>query len=283
MSNRNHNDHTSYCTRQAMTHDRERFLSAMMAPQSARPALVALIAWNHEVARVGEVASDEMIGLIRYQWWRDALDEVFAGKPPRQHAVVLALAEAIAAHGLPKEPFFDILSAREADLDRTPFAALEQLDEYAARTGGAFLKLWLPVLGVQDSKTADAVEHVGTAWALVGGLRACHHMAHLGKLRLPTDALSIDADTLLQEGFTPEISRTVRRVAERAEEHLHAARTHRDALPKAALPPLTLAVQAEDFLARLKLCGYDPANPRIEKGRASRAFRLWRAKLTNRF
>ena len=278
MSNSKHTDHTNYCTQQAMAHDRERFFLAMLAPQPVRAALMALIAWNLEIAKVGEIASDEMIGLIRYQWWRDALEEIYGGKPPRQHAVVLELAEAIAAYDLPKDAFLEIIAAREADLDKAPFATLEALDTYALQTGGAFLRLWLHVLGVDDTKAVEAVEHVGAAWALIGGLRACHHHAHLGKVRLPMDELQaagIDADRILQEGFTPPVSDAVQAVAELAEEHLRDARACRKAVPKAALPPLLLAVQAEDFLRRLKVCAYNPADPRVERGRASRAFKLW--------
>src|SRR5690606_2930409 len=109
-----------------------------------------LLAWNLEIARIGEIASDEMLGLIRFQWWREALDEIYQGNPPRQHAVVLELAEAIRAHGLPQEVFTDILDAREADLDRAPFATQEELESYARRTGGAFLALWMRVLGVDE-------------------------------------------------------------------------------------------------------------------------------------
>lgn len=286
MSNRNQPDHTQYCISQAMQHDRERFLSAMLAPVPVRRALVALIAWNLEIAKVGEIASDEMIGLIRYQWWRDALEEIYSGKPARQHAIVLELAEAIAVYALPKEPFMEVISAREADLDAQPFATMDALDDYARRTGGTFLKLWLHVLGVKDTQAQEAAEHVGAAWALTGGLRACHHLAHLGKLRLPADALQdagIDAEVLLQEGFTEKMSGAVRAVAEKAVAHLEAARAQREVMPKEAYPPLSLAVQAEDFLQRLQASDYNPAHPKVERGRAIRALKLWWANFRRRY
>jgi phytoene synthase len=286
MSNSKHTDHTDYCTHQVLEHDRERMLCVMLAPQPARAALVALLAWNLEIAKVGEVASEQMIGLIRYQWWRDALDEIYAGKPLRQHAVVLALADAIAEYNLPQEAFLDIISAREADLDRAPFLTLAALDSYACTTGGSLLTLWLHILKVEDRHAFDAVEYVGTAWALIGSLRACHHAAHSGKVRLPADMLQesgIDADKILQEGFTSAVSEAVQAVAEMAEEHIRDARALRKDLPKAALPALYLAVQAEDFLHRLKQCGYNPASPKMERGRAPRALKLWWANALKRY
>lgn len=282
MSNSKYTDHTDYCTREVMAKDRERTLCMMMSPQPARRAIVALLAWNIEIAKIGEVASEEMVGLIRFQWWRDALDEIYGGKPLRQHAVVLELADAIRAHALPREGFDSILAAREADLDAAPFATLEALDAYAAATGGELLKLWLRILGVDADTTADtatdtAAVHVGAAWALIGSLRACHHMAHHGKVRLPADA------AILQNGFTAPVRDAVRVVADAAAEHLREAKALRGALPKAALPPLYLAVQAEDFLRRIRAAEYDLADASIEKGRAVRALKLWWANITTRY
>lgn len=278
MSNSNHTDHTRYCIEQSMSHDRERFLSAMLAPQPARRALVALLAWNLEIAKVGEIASDDMIGLIRYQWWRDALEEIYAGKPPRQHAVVLELAYAIEAHDLPQALFLDIITARESDLDAAPFATLEALDVYCQKTGGVLLKLWLRVLGCDHADADEAAEQIGAAWALLGTLRACHHHAHLGKVRLPADelqAVGVDADVLLQEGFTPQVSDVVQSVAEAAAEHIRDARAIRHNIPATAFPPLSLAIQAEDFLQRLKASDYNPATSKMESGRPARALKLW--------
>lgn len=286
MSNSKYTDHTDYCTREVMAKDRERTLCMMMSPASARRGVVALLAWNIEIAKIGEVASEEMVGLIRFQWWRDALDEIYDSKPLRQHAVVLELAETIRAHDLPKEMFMDVLAAREADLDKTPFATLEAMDAYSCSTGGTLEKIWLRILGVDDKHAAEAAEHVGAAWALIGSLRASHHMAHHGKMRLPLEALEaagVDAEGILQNGFTPPVGEAVQVVAELAEEHIRDARGLRRDVPKAALPALYLAVQAEDFLHRLHAAGYDLAAASIEKGRAKRALKLWWASLVKKY
>jgi len=285
MSNTKHIDYTDYCSEIVLKHDRERLFCVMLSPLPLRPALAALLAWNVEIAKTGEVASEEMIGLIRLQWWREALDEIYAGKPPRQHAVVLALAEAIREHGLPQEPFAEIITAREADLERAPFATLDALDAYSLPTGGNLLKLWLRVLGVDNRHAAEAAEHVGAAWAQVGILRASHHLAHQGKVRLPQEALGgagIDADHILQKGFSEPVSEAVQAVAELAEEHIRDARALWRDVPRAALPPLYLAVLAEDYLSRLRQCDYQP-DQRVEKGRAKRAIKLWWASLRRRY
>ena len=77
--------------------DEDRWISSRFAPAAERRALVALYALAYELVRVREAVSEETLGLIRFQWWREAIQEIEAGKPPRGHDVCLALSEEIAA------------------------------------------------------------------------------------------------------------------------------------------------------------------------------------------
>lgn len=47
--------------------DPDRYFSALFAPADKRPLLFALYAFNHELARVGEVVREPMMGEIRLQ------------------------------------------------------------------------------------------------------------------------------------------------------------------------------------------------------------------------
>ena len=76
-------------------HDPDRFLTALFAPAERRDALLALYAFNHELARAREVASEPPLALIRLQWWR----EVVEGEAKR-HEVATPLSAAIAAGAL---------------------------------------------------------------------------------------------------------------------------------------------------------------------------------------
>ena len=91
-------------------HDRDRFLTALFAPPERREDLFALYAFNLEVAKTAEVVSEAMIGRIRLQWWREAIDEIYGGKT-RAHAVVGPLAATIERHNLPRGPFERLLPA----------------------------------------------------------------------------------------------------------------------------------------------------------------------------
>ena len=79
--------------------DEDRWLSSRYAPESERRRLIALYAFVYELARVRNVVSEPGLGAIRFQWWREALEEIGEGKV-RQHDVVLAIAAQVAEKNL---------------------------------------------------------------------------------------------------------------------------------------------------------------------------------------
>ena len=78
----------SACAEQVRRQDRERYLTALFAPAERREDLFALYTFNHEVAKTAEVVSEAMVGRIRLQWWREAIAEIYDGRP-RAHGVVV--------------------------------------------------------------------------------------------------------------------------------------------------------------------------------------------------
>lgn len=77
--------------------DEDRWISSRFAAPAERRTLIALYALAYELVRVREAVSEETLGLIRFQWWREAIAEIEAGQSPRGHDVCLALAEESAA------------------------------------------------------------------------------------------------------------------------------------------------------------------------------------------
>ena len=91
----------AYCWNEVRRGDADRFLSALFAPAAQRANLMALYAFNLEVARTREMVHEPMLGEIRLQWWQEAIAEIYAGRS-RQHPVCLALADAIVGASLPQ-------------------------------------------------------------------------------------------------------------------------------------------------------------------------------------
>ena len=249
--------------------DYDRYLSALFAPAGRREALFALIAFNHEIARIPEAVSEPMLGRIRLQWWREALDAAYAGEPTRRHEVAVPLAEAIRACAFDRAPFDALLEAREADLEEDGPADLAALERYTAGTGGALTELMVAASGVDAGPALEAGRQVGTAWALIGTLRAAPHAAAHGRVTLPANLLTqagITADDLLAGRGFERFAAAAEPVAGRATELLATARQARRAVPRSGLGVLLIARLADLYLVRLRRAAWDPRDPRLACG-----------------
>lgn len=240
--------------------DRDRYLAALFAPADRPAALFALYAFNIEIAGVREAVSEPMLGEIRLQWWREAIDGIYAGAP-RRHAVALALSEAVAAHRLPRAEFDAMIDARGFDLEDTAPGTLAELEHYAAGTSASLCRLAFCALGADGDDAAEAAHRAGIAWALTGLLRAVPFHARQRRCYLPADLMAAaGADTAKLFALKPDdaLSRVARPIADRAREHIDAARALRHAVPgkaRAAVLPLVLA---EAYLRRMARAGFDP-------------------------
>ena len=64
--------------------DPDRWLSSrFIADPVKRADVVAIYAFNQELARTALGAREPMVAEIRLTWWREGLDDLLAGKAPR--------------------------------------------------------------------------------------------------------------------------------------------------------------------------------------------------------
>jgi phytoene synthase len=275
-----------YCAELLRRFDRDRYAMALFAPQQARAALFALGAFNHEVAKTAEVVSDPTVGQIRLQWWRLAIEAIYAGTPP-DHPVVTALARVVDRHGLPRAPFDNLIDAREADLDPTPPADMTALEGYAAATAGGLVRLGLQaVAGAADPAAAQAAEHAGIAWGLTGLLRAVPFHARARRLHLPADLLhrhGVAARDVLELRAPEGLPAVVQAVSDRAAEHVARARAGQGAVGRRGVPALLPATVAAIDLRRLRRAGFQPHHPRLAEPRRFLGWRLAAALLSGRY
>lgn len=162
--------------------DPERFAAAMASPVSARAVLFPLYAFNVEVSRAPWVTQEPMIARMRLQWWHDALDEIAAGGFVRRHDVVTPLAQALS--GVDVVPLQAAIDAREADLERAPFADEAALLDYLDKTSGGIAVAALVALGAPRERAASVLP-IARGAALVRYLQAVPELEARGKLPLP--------------------------------------------------------------------------------------------------
>jgi 15-cis-phytoene synthase len=144
--------------------DPDRWLSSRFIGDAGRRAdVIAIYAYDHELARAPKVASNPILGEIRLTWWREALDEIYEGRPVRHHPTAQALGEAVKRRNLPRAPLEAMIDGRYRELDATTMSAQETLD-WARETAGRAAEAAARVL--DPAEAAERAIAGGAAWAL---------------------------------------------------------------------------------------------------------------------
>ncbi len=251
----------SYPAEQVRLYDHDRFLTAILAPAAVREDLFALYAFNLEIAKTGELVREPMMGRMRLQWWRDAVDRLYAGGDIA-HGVVRPLRQAIVRHDLPRSGFEHLIDAREADLDQSPPPNMQALLAYAEATAASLLDMAAHI-AMKDPPPAatEAAKLVGTAWALIGLLRAVPFHARRRRLHLPADRLAaanIRVARLFDLKPEPGLHDIVREIAGQAAQLLRRAAPALRQVPRNGRSPFLLAALGRIYLSDLRRAGWDP-------------------------
>jgi phytoene synthase len=228
--------------------DEDRWLAAQFAAPAAKERLIALYAVNFEIARTAETVSENTLGEMRLQFWREALASIYGeGEPPVSTPAVDALRGAILSADLPREPFNLLIDARMLDFPETPFATWDDLEAYVDATVGSVMllaaKACAPDLSPTDSQKA-AIAGAARAWGLCGLVRAYPFWSRARRTFFPKrllDHTNITAADVFSLKMTHGPSAAARAVLDRAAKALQEAQRHAASLPTAAFPAVSYA------------------------------------------
>ena len=162
--------------------DRDRFLGALFAPEPARTDLLALLAFNYELARTRTVTREPMLARIRLEWWREAVVEAAGAGKPRAQPIVESLSETIRRCRLQPQDLIALIDAREEEIE----GPLDVL-----RAGHALADLELSVLGAGGEASRRAARAVAAAWLTGEGPERDSLLAEARALRREVDAASL--------------------------------------------------------------------------------------------
>jgi 15-cis-phytoene synthase len=260
--------------------DWERWVATLFAPEAKRPALVALLAFSAEIARVRDIVSDPMPGEIRLRWWRDMLTGERRAEAAG-HPVAAALLDTIERHRLPVAALVDLIDARIFDLYDDPMPTMNDLEGYCGETSSALIQLAALVLNESaDPGTADVAGHAGVAYAITGLCRAFAFHASRGQVYMPLDVLAkhgVAREDIVAGRATPGLVAALGEVRARARHHLARARALAASIPEAARPAFLHLALADPALDRLDRAGTNPFGPSVEAPTWRRQWTLWRA------
>ena len=272
-------DAFAHCEGLVRAADKDRFLASLFAPAEHRDALLALYAFNLEIARVREVAHEAVAGEIRLQWWSDVLGGAGRGEVAA-HPVAAALLATMARYQLPLERLERLIEARRFDLYDEPMGSSADLEVYADGASTSLIALAAQILaGGEERDIRMLSHHAGLAHAFVGLLAAFPIHAARGQIFVPLEILARHGATreqVLGGQATAQLHEALAELRLHARRHLRAAQQLLAAALPAVMPALLPVALAGPTLARMERRGYDPFTP-IEIAAWRRQLILWRA------
>ncbi|PKY04538.1 hypothetical protein P168DRAFT_269588 [Aspergillus campestris IBT 28561] len=238
-----------YCADLVLKYDRPAYTLSTFVPRPVQPFYLALRALNVSLSMIPDTTSSHTIGLMRLQFWRDAVTKALAGAPPKEPVAVLLAAAIADRHEqtqgrarISKRWLTRMIDAREQTLTNDPYPDLAALESYAENTYSTLMYLTLSALPM-TSVTADHVaSHIGKATGIVAILKGLPLVAFpppaprspqgggagggtkQGAVMLPLDVMAetgVQEEAVFRQGAeAPGLRDAVFTVATRASDHL---------------------------------------------------------------
>jgi phytoene synthase len=211
-----------------------------MLPKPKRNALHAIYAFCRladDIADDPAIAGDRTALLAR---WREELDDAFRGKA--QHAVGVALSDAIERFQLPERVFLDLLAGVEFDLADGPIETFDDLRLYCYRVASTVGLLVVRILGFENPRSLEFAETLGIAVQLTNVLRDVGDDASTGRIYLPKDELErfgASVESILAGQMTDELQLMLSFNAKRAASYYERAEQLLPDEDRRALRPAT--------------------------------------------
>jgi phytoene synthase len=254
---------TAHCQALVRSHDKDRYLASLFAPDDKRPHLWALYAFSYEIARIRDLIREPATGEVRLNWWLEVLDRLYAADTV-DHPVVVGLVEAIESGSLPKEALMNLIEARRFDLFNDPMSTMTALEGYLGETSSALMQLASLILtGADARRSAATAGFAGVAYGLTGLMRALPIHRSRGQCFVPVELLvkqGITPDHLLRGAMSESIASVLGELRLMALLRLAEARALQEEMVAAALPAFLSAGLVDGYLEVMETPGFDPLN-----------------------
>jgi 15-cis-phytoene synthase len=271
-------DAVAFCAELVRSHDFPRYAATLFVSPLQRRGLLALYAFNVEIARVRDSVSQPLPGEIRLQWWSDMLaGRAYGGV--EGNPVAAELLAAIQHWELPVEPLARLVDEHQFDLYNDPMPTMAALEGYANDTSSMLLALAAQMLGPPSEAIDHVARHAGLALAFAQVITSLPRDAARRQLFVPLQLLASHGSTI-EEVFagrpTPAIRAALLELIDEAKRHLKTALRLLPEVPPQVRPAfLPLALVRRD-LTRMSRTDANPFQPHVTS-RLVMLWTLWRA------
>lgn len=277
-------DAAAFCADLVRSRDFARYAATIFVPAEQRRALLALYAFNVEVARVREQVTQPLPGEIRLQWWTDTLaGQDHGGVEGNPVAAELLLA--IRSFKLPVAMLSRLIEEHQFDLYNDPMPTMAALEGYLNDTSSALFALAARIAAPPLPEIDHLARHAGLAQGFVQVIATLPHDASRRQLFLPQQLLTSHGsalDEIFAGKQTPRLRAAIDQLIGEAREHLETALSLLANVPSEVRPAFLPLAVVKRNLARLSRADNDPFVPRVPS-RLSTLWTLWRASRSKAF
>ncbi|MBI3702126.1 MAG: squalene/phytoene synthase family protein [Afipia sp.] len=266
----------SFCAQLVRARDFTSYAAALFAPVEFRRGLLALGAFNAEVAQVRDHVTQAIAGEMRLQWWRDVIEGKSAGDAAG-NPVASELLRAIERYSLSRETLVRLIDAHVFDVYDDPMPDMAALEAHCRDTAGTLYEMRTKILGAESADVSRAADHAGIAEGLTQIMMALPRHAARRQLYLPGDLMKLHG-VVTEEIFVRQASEglkeTLAHLREEAQRQIDQAMAMLPAIPPQARVAFLPLMQTARILEQLETA--DPFTPPL-MSRLAVLWTLWRA------
>jgi squalene synthase HpnC len=165
-------------------------VASIVLPRRLRQPIAQIYAFARQAddfADEGDVLPEER--LARLDAFRAELDRIRDGRVPEM-PLFQTLTATIARHGLPLEPFYDLLSAFSQDVVKQRYAHFGEVMDYCRRSANPVGRLLLALYGETDRRSLAHADAICSSLQLINFLQDVAIDFARGRIYLPQDELA---------------------------------------------------------------------------------------------
>jgi squalene synthase HpnC len=154
-----------FCRAVAAGHYENFTVATLLVPAPLRQHLANVYTFARWADDLADEAASPAEAAAALADWRQQLDDCYDGRA--RHPVFIALAETIAATGLTREPFADLIDAFEQDQVKTCYDTRAELLDYCRRSADPVGRIVLALEGCRDPRLVTMSDSICTGLQLV--------------------------------------------------------------------------------------------------------------------
>jgi phytoene synthase len=254
------------------------YYAFLFLPPPRRAAITAFYAFCREVDDVVDEMVDAGVAATKLAWWRQEVQQAFAGQP--SHPVMQALLPHAAVYGIEARQLLQVIEGCQMDLEQTRYLDFPNLQRYCHLVAGVVGEVAARIFGQTNPQTTEYAHTLGQALQLTNIIRDVGEDALRGRIYLPVNELQqfdVKAHEILKRSYSDRFTALMRFQAQRAHGLYDQALTLLPAADRRAQKPgLMMASIYRTLLREIEADNFEVLHQRIKLTPVRKLWLAWK-------